>query len=198
MAENDTRLETLEDEVKVLKGEVKRTLVDLRALLMREDSPLAEGGFARRAPAPEPPRSEEGGNRGGQRSGCPGTWPGCSPRSAAGSAGTWARRSPRGSACSTRISPRPGAGSHSRCLPGSGGCSGCRYAAPGLPGSRSRTGAGARRFSRQPSNPSPSGPRTRPGRAGRARAEDGGSGTAYSGARASHGPAGTGHGGIKP
>ena len=55
MAENDTRLETLEDEVKVLKGEVKRTLVDLRALLMREDSPLAEGGFARRAPAPEPP-----------------------------------------------------------------------------------------------------------------------------------------------
>ena len=55
MAENDTRLETLEDEVKVLKGEVKRTLVDLRALLMREDSPLAEGGFSRRAPAPEPP-----------------------------------------------------------------------------------------------------------------------------------------------
>ena len=49
MAENDTRLETLEDEVKVLKGEVKRTLVDLRALLMREDSPLAEGGFSRRA-----------------------------------------------------------------------------------------------------------------------------------------------------
>ncbi len=55
MAENDTRIETLEDEVKVLKGEVKRTLVDLRALLMREDSPLAEAGFSRRAPAPEPP-----------------------------------------------------------------------------------------------------------------------------------------------
>ena len=55
MAENDTRLETLEDEIKVLKGEVKRTLVDLRALLMREDSPLAEAGFSRRAPAPEPP-----------------------------------------------------------------------------------------------------------------------------------------------
>ena len=65
MAENDTRLETLEDEVKVLKGEVKRTLVDLRALLMREDSPLGEGALARRmamqnpnagneaAPAPE-------------------------------------------------------------------------------------------------------------------------------------------------
>ncbi len=55
MAENDTRIETLEDEVKVLKGEVKRTLVDLRALLMREDSPLAEAGFSRRAAAPEPP-----------------------------------------------------------------------------------------------------------------------------------------------
>jgi hypothetical protein len=39
MAESDTRLETLEDEVKVLKGEFKRTLVDLRALLMREDLP---------------------------------------------------------------------------------------------------------------------------------------------------------------
>ena len=227
MAENDTRLETLEDEVKVLKGEVKRTLVDLRALLMREDSPLAEGGFARRAPAPEPPAPKKevtevvsevvapapefswnwlhphplnywGRGNHFASGGCAGTWPGCSPRSAAGCAGTWPGRSPRGSACSTRISPRPGAGSHSRCLPGSGGCSGCRYAAPGLPGSRSWTGAGARRFSRQPSNPSPSGPRTRPGRAGRARAEDGGSGTAYSGARASHGPAGTGHGGIKP
>ena len=188
--------------------------------------PLGGRGLCPKSTSPRAPRSEEGGNRSGQRSDCPGpsssagtssggtssssrcascasggcagTWPGCSPRSAAGSAGTWARRSPRGSACSTRISPRPRAGSHSRCLPGSGGCSGCRYAAPGLPGSRSRTGAGARRFSRQPSNPSPSGPRTRPGRAGRARAEDGGSGTAYSGARASHGPAGTGHGGIKP
>jgi len=48
MAETDIRLETLEDEVKVLKGEVKRTLVDLRALLMREDSPLGEGALARR------------------------------------------------------------------------------------------------------------------------------------------------------
>lgn len=42
MAESETRLETLEDEVKVLKGEVKRTLVDLRELLMREDSPLGQ------------------------------------------------------------------------------------------------------------------------------------------------------------
>lgn len=48
MAETDTRLETLEDEVKVLKGEVKRTLVDLRALLMREDSPLGEAAVAKR------------------------------------------------------------------------------------------------------------------------------------------------------
>ena len=54
MAESDTRLETLEDEVKVLKGEVKRTLVDLRALLMREDSPLGEGALTRRATTPAP------------------------------------------------------------------------------------------------------------------------------------------------
>jgi hypothetical protein len=53
MAESDTRLETLEDEVKVLKGEVKRTLVDLRALLMREDSPLAEKALTRRAATPD-------------------------------------------------------------------------------------------------------------------------------------------------
>lgn len=49
MADVDTRVETLEDEIKVLKGEVRRTLVDLRALLMREDSPLNEGTFGRRA-----------------------------------------------------------------------------------------------------------------------------------------------------
>ena len=49
MADADSRMETLEDEVKVLKGEVRRTLVDLRALLMREDSPLNEGSFGRRA-----------------------------------------------------------------------------------------------------------------------------------------------------
>ncbi|HEU0021984.1 MAG TPA: hypothetical protein VFR55_09990 [Dehalococcoidia bacterium] len=54
MAESDTRLETLEDEVKVLKGEVKRTLVDLRALLMREDSPLNEGSLSRRMAQPDP------------------------------------------------------------------------------------------------------------------------------------------------
>ena len=49
MADVDTRVETLEDEIKVLKGEVRRTLVDLRALLMREDSPLNEESFGRRA-----------------------------------------------------------------------------------------------------------------------------------------------------
>ena len=49
MVESDTRIETLEDEIKVLKGEVRRTLVDLRALLMREDSPLNEGTFGRPA-----------------------------------------------------------------------------------------------------------------------------------------------------
>jgi hypothetical protein len=50
MAESETRLETLEDEVRVLKGEVKRTLVDLRALLMNEDSPLSPKVLTRRAP----------------------------------------------------------------------------------------------------------------------------------------------------
>ena len=49
MAENDTRVDNLEDEVKILKGEVRRTLVDLRALLMREDSPLNEGSLGRRS-----------------------------------------------------------------------------------------------------------------------------------------------------
>ncbi len=39
MAESETRLKTLEDEVKVLKGEVKRTLLDLGALLMQVNSP---------------------------------------------------------------------------------------------------------------------------------------------------------------
>jgi hypothetical protein len=53
MAESDTRLEILEDEVKVLKGEVKRTLVDLRALLMREDSPLGDGALSRRMRPPD-------------------------------------------------------------------------------------------------------------------------------------------------
>lgn len=47
MAEGDTRIETLEGELKVLKGEVRRTLVDLRKLLMREDSPLNERALAR-------------------------------------------------------------------------------------------------------------------------------------------------------
>ena len=42
MAESDKRLEVLEDELKLLKGEVKRTLVDLRAIVMKEDSPLNE------------------------------------------------------------------------------------------------------------------------------------------------------------
>ena len=55
MAENDTRLETLEDEVKVLKGEVKRTLVDLRALLMREDSPWRRGASPEERQSQSPP-----------------------------------------------------------------------------------------------------------------------------------------------
>ena len=51
MAEVDTRVETLEDEIKVLKGEIRRTLVDLRALLMREDSPLNERTIASMSPS---------------------------------------------------------------------------------------------------------------------------------------------------
>ncbi len=49
MAADDQKLETLEEEIKVLKGEVRRTLVDLRALVMREDSPLSESAYGRRA-----------------------------------------------------------------------------------------------------------------------------------------------------
>ena len=49
MPEGDQKIETIEEEIKVLKGEVRRTLVDLRALLMREDSPLNEATFGRRA-----------------------------------------------------------------------------------------------------------------------------------------------------
>ena len=39
MADSETRLETLEDEAKVLKSQVKRTLVDLKAPLMNVSSP---------------------------------------------------------------------------------------------------------------------------------------------------------------
>ena len=42
MAGAEERIEVLEDELKLLKGEVKRTSVDLRAFVMREDSPLNE------------------------------------------------------------------------------------------------------------------------------------------------------------
>ena len=48
MADGDQRIEVLEDEMKVLKGEVSRTLVDLRALLMQEESPLMTGRLANR------------------------------------------------------------------------------------------------------------------------------------------------------
>jgi hypothetical protein len=71
MAENDTRLETLEDEVKVLKGEVKRTLVDLRALLMREDSPLGDGALGRRMATSD--RGREANGTAGPKAAGPGT-----------------------------------------------------------------------------------------------------------------------------
>ena len=53
MAEGDQRIEVLEDEMKVLKGEVSRTLIDLRALLMSEDSPLMLGGLLKRVKGSE-------------------------------------------------------------------------------------------------------------------------------------------------
>jgi hypothetical protein len=49
MAVEDQKIEAIEEEIKVLKGEVRRTLVDLRALVMREDSPLSEHSLGRRA-----------------------------------------------------------------------------------------------------------------------------------------------------
>ena len=45
---DDQKLEVLEEEIKVLKGEVRRTLVDLRALVMRADSPLNGNSVGRR------------------------------------------------------------------------------------------------------------------------------------------------------
>ena len=57
MAEADTRIETLEDAVKVLKGEVRRSLVYLRSLLIREDSPLNAAALSRRAAPPDSFRS---------------------------------------------------------------------------------------------------------------------------------------------
>ena len=64
MAGSDQRLEALEDELKLLKGEVKRTLVDLRAFVMREDSPLNEP--QQRRPAREAPDREEPAEGGAQ------------------------------------------------------------------------------------------------------------------------------------
>ena len=45
---DDQKLEALEEEIKVLKGEIRRTLVDLRALVMRADSPLNDSSLGRR------------------------------------------------------------------------------------------------------------------------------------------------------
>ena len=39
---DNPRLDIIEEELKLLKQELKRTLVDLRAFIMREDSPLNE------------------------------------------------------------------------------------------------------------------------------------------------------------
>ena len=60
MVNSDNRLGALEDELKLLKGEVKRTLVDLRAFVMREDSPLSDRVVLMRDPskAAEPVASD--------------------------------------------------------------------------------------------------------------------------------------------
>ncbi len=55
---DDQKLEVLEEEIKVLKGEVRRTLVDLRALVMRADSPLNDSSIGRRAAMAEPAPEE--------------------------------------------------------------------------------------------------------------------------------------------
>ena len=65
MPDTDVRVETLEDEIRVLKGEVRRTLVDLRALLMSADSPLNEANFGRRGVS-----GEGGGDGGSPRKRC--------------------------------------------------------------------------------------------------------------------------------
>ena len=59
MAGSDKRLEVMEDELKLLKGEVKRTLVDIRAFMMREDSPLNERMSSGPAPSAKPPVQTE-------------------------------------------------------------------------------------------------------------------------------------------
>lgn len=43
MAEPTARLEALESEMRLLKGEIKKTLVDLRAVVMKAEGPLGEG-----------------------------------------------------------------------------------------------------------------------------------------------------------
>ena len=42
MAIDEKRLDILEEELTLLKAEMKRTLIDIRAFIMREDSPLNE------------------------------------------------------------------------------------------------------------------------------------------------------------
>jgi len=80
MAETETRLEILEDEVKVLKGEVKRTLVDLRSLLMLEDSPLGEGVATKRMAMHNAiPANETPGPAAGTLDLSPGPGPGAPP-----------------------------------------------------------------------------------------------------------------------
>ena len=52
MAELDSRLSALEDEFKLLKGEIKQTLVDVRSMVMAAETPISEQFLVRQAAAP--------------------------------------------------------------------------------------------------------------------------------------------------
>ena len=60
MAESDEKVDRLEEDLKMLKTEVQRTLVDLRAIVMQEDAPLSERFTAGPSPETEVKSSEEG------------------------------------------------------------------------------------------------------------------------------------------
>ena len=59
MPESDEKVDRLEEDLKMLKTEDQRTLVDLRAIVMQEDAPLSERLTAGRLPETEV-RSSEG------------------------------------------------------------------------------------------------------------------------------------------
>ena len=74
MADLDSRLGAMEEELKLVKGEVKQTLVDLRSMVMKLDTPVGEQFINRHTPAHQPMavqqqsefKSSNGGSGGGQ------------------------------------------------------------------------------------------------------------------------------------